>query len=294
MSTIATRLRGYRAMAVALAVCAMAAVGCGSSNDSSTGTQQKATTGSASATSGAPKNLTVCFDGAAPPQEFYTPSHQPTGSEVEILAAIASKANYKLKYSQLQFNGLISALLSKHCDIVAAGMFVKPERLKVIDFAVYSINGQSIMVQKGNAAGVTGYDDSLAGKTIGMTAGYATIPVVQKKCAEIGKGGKKPCKISQFGNATDTYQALKGGKVDAVIDATTAVAYFASQNASTFQLVKTPVFLPSDVGFGVRKTDPALLKTLRQGVDEGYADGSMCKILAKWNIGSTAISPHHC
>jgi len=284
----ASRTRRCRGLGIGVLVAGLLfAIGCGSSDS---GGSTTAKSGGARAT----QNLTVCFDGASPPQEYYASAHKPAGSEVEILQAIADTAHYKLTYHQLQFNGLIPALLSKQCDIVAAGMFVKPDRLKVIDFAIYSVNGQTIMVQKGNKVGITGYDGSLAGKTIGMTAGYATIPVVQKKCAEVGAGAKKPCKVVQFGNPTDTYQALKTGKVDSVIDATTSVAYFTSQNSSTFEIVKTPVLLPSDVGFGVRKGAGALLTSLRTGIDRLYGNGAMCKILTKWNIGATARPPHSC
>jgi polar amino acid transport system substrate-binding protein len=267
--------------------------GCGSSDDdAAAGTTSGGSTSTAA--SAAAKTVAVCFDGASPPQEFYDDAHKPIGSEVEMLQQIAAKQGWKLDFQQLQFNGLISALLSKHCDVVSAGLFVKPEREKVIDFVLNSINGQSLMVEKGSKAGITGYNDSLAGKKIGMPAGYATIPIVQKECAKIKASGKDACSIVQFGNVPDTYNSLKTDKVDTVIDATSSVGYFAAKNADSFQLVNSPPVLPSDVGFGVRKDDTSLRSQLQQGMDDLYSSGAYCKILTKWDIPKTALPQHTC
>jgi polar amino acid transport system substrate-binding protein len=271
------------------------AAACGSSDDDAAAGSTSGGSASTSASAGgAPKTVAICFDGASPPQEFYDDAHKPIGSEVEMLQQIAAKQSWKLEFQQLQFNGLVSALLSKHCDIVAAGLFVKPEREKVIDFVLNSINGQSLMVEKGSKAGITGYDESLAGKKIGMPAGYATIPIVQKECDKIKASGKDACSIVQFGNVPDTYNSLKTNKVDTVIDATSSVGYFAAKNGDSFELVDSPPVLPSDVGFGVRKDDPTLRSQLQQGMDDLYASGAYCKILTKWDIPKTALPQHAC
>jgi polar amino acid transport system substrate-binding protein len=237
--------------------------------------------------------VTVCIDGEAPPQESMSGAHKPIGSEIDILRSIAASNKLALSFTQLQFNGLVPALLSKQCDIAAAGLFVKPERLKVIAMVIYSINGQTLMVRKGNEAGITGYNNSLAGHTIGITAGYSVIPPVEAKCKAVGTNGRKPCSVVTFSSPVDTYQALKAGKVDTVIDATTSEAYFTSKNPTTFEVVKGAPFLTSKVGFGVRKGSP-LVATLTRGVAAMYKNGSMCRILNKWQIGNTASAPHHC
>ena len=137
------------------------------------------------------KQLVACGEGTFPPVEFFTAGHKAVGSEIDIASNIAAKGGYKLLFHQIAFNGLIPALLAKQCDVIAAGLFYKPERAKVINFAIYSQNGQSIMVKKGNSAGITGLNDSLAGKSIAMVAGYTTIPDVEKACAKIQSHGKR-------------------------------------------------------------------------------------------------------
>jgi ABC-type amino acid transport substrate-binding protein len=278
------------ALGSALVVGALALAGCGSSSDGSG--SKSASTGGEPAKA---RSVAVCLDGASPPQESYTASNQPEGSEIDMLSSIASKANLQLKYQKLQFNGLIPALLSKQCDLVSAGLFVKPERTKVVNFVLNSINGQSLMVQKGKDEGITGYNNTLAGKDIGMPSGYATIPVVQKECAKIAKEtGKAACKVVQFGNVPDTYNSLKTGKVDVVIDATSSIGYFAANNASAFQLVDAPPVLPSQVGFAVRKDDAALQGSVQKAMDELYSSGEACEILSKWKIPATALPPAKC
>ena len=240
------------------------------------------------------KRLTACGEGTFPPVEFFTSSHKAVGSELDISKLITAPAGYSLVYHQIQFNGLIPALLAHQCDVITAGLFYKPERAKVINFAIYSQNGQSIMVRKGNSVGITGLNDSLAGKKIGMVAGYTTIPAIQAACKKVSSHGKTACSVVQFATSTDIDEALKQSKVDAVVDSATSIGYVIKQHPSDFQVVPTALLQPSKVGFGFRKGDTALLKLFKNGVTKLYANGGMCKILNKWSIGSTALPPHHC
>jgi polar amino acid transport system substrate-binding protein len=248
----------------------------------------------ASHATSAGKQLVACGEGTFPPVEFFTSSHKAVGSELDISKTIAAQGGYTITFHQIQFNGLIPALLAKQCDLIAAGLFYKPERAKVINFAIYSQNGQSIMVRKGNPAGIKGLDDSLAGKRIGMVAGYTTIPAIEAACKKVASHGKTACSVVQFATSTDNDQALKQGKVDAVVDSATSIGYVIKQHPADFQLVPTSLLQPSRVGFGFRKSDTALLALFRSGVTKLYANGTMCKILNKWSIGSTALPPHHC
>jgi polar amino acid transport system substrate-binding protein len=249
---------------------------------------------SASAHHAAGKKLVACGEGTFPPVEFFTSKHKAVGSELDISKQIAASGGYSLVFHQIQFNGLIPALLAHQCDVIAAGLFYKPERAKVINFAIYSQNGQSIMVRKGNSVHITGLNDSLAGKKIGMVAGYTTIPAIEAACKKVASHGKKACSVVQFATSTDINQALQQSKVDAIVDSATSVGYVIKQHPSLFQLVPTALLQPSKVGFGFRKSDKALLKLFKTGVAKQYANGTMCKILNKWSIGSTALPPHHC
>lgn len=240
------------------------------------------------------KQLTACGEGTFPPVEFFDSSHKAVGSELDIASKIAASGGYKLVYHQIQFNGLIPALLANQCDIITAGLFYKPERAKVINYAIYSQNGQLIMVKKGNSANITGLNDSLAGKHIGMVAGYTTIPAVQAACNKIKAHGKSPCAVVQFATSTDIDEALLTGKVDAVVDSATSIGYAVKVHPTDFQAINTPLLQPSKVGFGFRKSDANLLALFKAGVAKMYANGTMCKILNKWSIGSTSLPGHHC
>lgn len=233
--------------------------------------------------------LIACGDGLAPPVEFFNKKHQAVGFELDIAKAIAAKSGDTIRFHQIQFAGLIPALLAKQCDLISAGMFVKPERTEVINFAIYSINGQLIMVRKGNPGKVTGMNKSLAGKKIGMVSGYATVPVIQEFCKSV----KPSCSVVQFGTSTDINQALKASKVDAIFDAATSVGYIAKLAPKEFQVVKTRLLQPAKVGYGFRKDDSRVAH-FRRSIKAMYADGSMCKILARWGQAPVALPPHRC
>ena len=237
--------------------------------------------------------LVDCGDMAFPPVEFYTANHQPTGAEIDILKSAATMLHKKLVVHQIQFNGIIAALLSKQCDILAAGIFHTSERAKVAHYILYATNGQGMVVRKGNPAKITGLNASAAGKRLGMTSGYSTIPGIKAGCHKLAKQGLKPCTIVLFPSPTDNVNALLQDKTDAAVDSTTAVSYYAKINHN-LQVANPNVLPKSLVGFLVRKNDPALIAGMQRVVNTLYKNGGMCKILNKYGIGVTALPGHHC
>jgi polar amino acid transport system substrate-binding protein len=256
---------------------------CGSSDpDASAGPSAKAST-----------PLVACADLQQPPIEFYE-DNKPTGFEYDLAAKIASDDGRKLDVRQMQFNGLIPALLSKQCDVVIGGVYKTDERTAVVDFVLHSKDGQTLMVQKGNPHKITGFDSSLSGARLGMTTGYSTIPGVEAVCKKIATEGSKACSVVLFDSVTNTDLALKTGKVDAVVDSLTSIGYYAKLHGDFEEVTTAEPILSAEVGFAVRKDDAATRTLVQQGVDRLYESGWVCTEKDKWGIGGTALDPHVC
>jgi polar amino acid transport system substrate-binding protein len=281
-----------RRFACAIAVAALVVSACGESDD-------KAVTGGggqseqfSTVTDG---TLTTCADMGYPPVEFYQDGHVAAGSEIEMGQEIAKNLGLKYEVRQVQLNGIVPALLSKRCDFISAGLYPTPERAKTINFVYKSQDGQSLLVRKGNPAGIQGFDDTIAGKRLGMIAGYATIDEVKKKCDEVAQNGAEPCKVVLFSDNAANVSALKAGKVDAVVDSVVAVSYYAHLNENDFEYVDDAELLfKTKVAFGVRKDDPELQAALEDNVERLYKSDYMCKNLAKWGITASALPPYEC
>lgn len=68
------------------------------------------------------------------------------GIDVEIAASIAKKLNMKLVITDMDFDGLISALATSKIDIIAAGMTVSDERKESVNFSDAYIDAKQVVV----------------------------------------------------------------------------------------------------------------------------------------------------
>jgi polar amino acid transport system substrate-binding protein len=285
------RKRALTAIPAAAAV-ALLAAGCGSSSkSSSTTTSSTTTSASKGAKIAAPASvskagkLIFCSDITYPPEESYAGT-KPVGSDIDIGTDIAKRMGVTARFDNTGFDGIIAALKSKKCDLIISGMNVTPERSKQIDFVTYIKVGQSFMVKKGNPEHITKISD-LAGKSASVEVGTTNKDYLDAQSKKLKAQGKKGIDVTTFPKDTDAASALKTGKVDAYFGDSPVVAYYISKGKNSFTFGGQPIN-PIPVGIGVRKNDE-LKQAVRRAVTAMYADGTMKKILAKYEMSATAL-----
>ena len=272
---------------LALLTIAAFLAGCGGSSKKSATTKTAAPAGGGSAIQ-APASvksagtLVFCSDISYPPEEFYEGS-KPVGSDIDIGTEIAKRMGVKAEFDNTGFDGIIPALLGKKCDAIISGMNDTPERQKQVAFVDYIEVGQSFMVKKGNPEGINGIAD-LAGKSASVEVGTTNKDYLDQQSKKLAK----PIDVVTFPKDTDAANALKTGKVDAYFGDAPVVAYYIEKDPASFSFGGTPIN-PIPVGIAIRKTDTELQSAVKAAVDAMYADGAMGKILAKWQLTSTAM-----
>ena len=294
--TAVVRLRRILGFAAVPAVTALAllAAGCGGSSKSSSSTTTSRTTTASSngAKIAAPASvskagkLVFCSDITYPPEESYEGT-KPVGSDIDIGADIAKRMGVTARFDNTGFDGIIAALKSKKCDLIISGMNDTPQRRKQIDFVDYINVGQSFMVKKGNPEHITKIAD-LAGKSASVEVGTTNKDFLDAQSKKLEAQGKKGIEVTTFPKDTDAASALKTGKVDAYFGDSPVVAYYISTDPKSFTFGGEPVN-PIPVGIGVRKDDTDLKKAVRRAVTVMYADGTMKKILAKYEMSASAL-----
>jgi polar amino acid transport system substrate-binding protein len=269
---------------------AFAGSGCGGGSKSSESTTTTTAGNGASIT--APSaiksagQLVFCSDITYPPEEFYQGS-KPVGSDIEIGAEIAKRMGVKGQFDNTGFDGIIPALLGKKCDAIISGMNDTPERRKQVTFVDYIKVGQSFMVQKGNPEKISGVA-SLAGKSASVEVGTTNKDYLDQQSKTLKSQGKKPIDVVTFPKDTDAANALKTGKVDAYFGDAPVVAYYIEKDPSSFTFGGSPIN-PIPVGIAIRKSDTELASAVKQAINNMYADGTMAKILKKWQLSAAAL-----
>lgn len=228
--------------------------------------------------------ITYCTDATYPPEEFYQGTKL-VGSDIDIGNEIAKRIGVKAKFQNTGFDGIIASLLAKKCDLIISGMNDTAERRKQVAFVDYISVGQSLMVKKGNPKGIKSLT-GLSGKSVAVEVGTTNKLFLDATNVKLKKQGKPSIKIVTFPKDTDAASALKTGRVDSYFGDSPVVAYYVKRDTS-FGFAGSPVN-PIPVGIAIRKGD-ALIAKVQKAVNAAYADGTMKKILAKWQMGAFSL-----
>ena len=277
---------------VALLAIGATLAGCGGSSKSSSSTTTATAAGGGGSAIQAPASvksagsLVFCSDISYPPEEFYKGS-TPVGSDIDIGAEIAKRMGVKAQFDNTGFDGIIPALQGKKCDAIISGMNDTPERQKQVAFVDYIDVGQSFMVKKGNPEGIKGVPD-LAGKSASVEVGTTNKDYLDQQSKKLTGQGKKGIQVTTFPKDTDAANALKTGKVDAYFGDAPVVAYYVKQDPASFAFGGSPIN-PIAVGIAIRKDDTELQTAVKAAVDAMYSDGTMGKILGKWQLSASAM-----
>jgi len=227
--------------------------------------------------------LQFCSDISAPPIEYYTASHVPSGSDVGVGNAIARKLGLKPVWQDVAFSGIIPALQAGHCDAILSQLYIKPSREKVVDFVPYMWSSESLVVRKGDPKHVTGMNLSLCGLSVATTTGTTAGTDTQAESAKCVAAHKKPISISLFTNDITALEQLALGRADAYATTTETAAYYLAKRTGLYAFAGPP-YGKILTGIAVNKGDSVLQKALASAFKSVRADGTYNKVFTKFGI----------
>jgi polar amino acid transport system substrate-binding protein len=237
--------------------------------------------------------LTYCSSISYPPEEFYRGvvtrgreiRPKPVGSDIDIGREVAKRLDLTAAFLHREFSTIIADLLARKCDAIISGLSNTPARRAQVAFADYLVVGQSVMVRKDNPQRIRGPAD-LSGRSVSVERGTTDEAFLRRQSTRLEAAGKRSISIVAYSADTDAASALRKGKVDAYFGDSPVVAYYVARDRS-LAFAGRPVN-PLPVGIAVRKGDPRLAR-IRAAIAAMYADGTMERVLARWNMTSFAL-----
>jgi len=226
------------------------------------------------------------------PNNFYaTDGTTPIGYDVDLAKATAAKLGLRVTYQDMPFGSLITSLQSGRVDMTMAAMNDTAERQKQIDFVDYFRSGITIMVQKGNPAGVTG-PDALCGKAVAVVQGTSQQEFATAQSASCTQGGKPPVAVTATDSDTQNQNQLRTARVAAVVNDLPSAVYIArtAGDGSFFEIVPGEPINGGPYGIGVNKADKPLTTALSGALSALVADGTYRKILDAWGVSQGAVA----
>lgn len=232
--------------------------------------------------------LSFCTDFPAPPQEMYTTSGKPEGSDIDTGNAIAAQFGLKPVYVNTNFDTIIEALTTGKCDLIITGIFITPQRQKQIDFVPYFTAGQSLLVRRGNPQHITDSYTSMCGKTIATQIGDVELTTAQTFSKQCTKAGKPAINILSSTKVDTALEQVTTGRAAAFFYDSPLIAYYEHLQPKEFQAAAPPIGIVLE-GVGVTKSHKTLEHDVALALKRIESNGSYKKILAKWGLQNTKI-----
>ena len=233
--------------------------------------------------------LRVVTDASYAPASSFGPDGRTIiGFEPDLGVALGQLLGVKVVFTNGAFTTLPAMVVGHRADLVMSAMTDTPDREKKLDFVDYFSAGSSILVQRGNPAGI-GDLSSLCGHSVALQRGTTQVDLVsraQRNCAG------KPIVVHLYAANTDALVQVRTGRVDAVLeDYPPAAALVADSRTSAFyQLASTAQYEPGPYGIGVAKDQTQLRGTLARALSTLVRNGRYQAVLRKWGVSAGGVT----
>ena len=224
--------------------------------------------------------LTVATSPDFAPYEFYAldDAGNPTlaGFDVALAQYVADYLGLELEIVPMDFDGTITELGNKKCDLSMAGYSPDPDREIVMDFSnIYYAGGQSFVTVKGN-------EDKFPTLADANKAEYQIGAQIASIQYELAMENTPDADIVTLTKVTDIIAELLTGKLDG--------AFIETAVAETYAIVYTDLAVVHEVPYdqegsviGVSKGNGPLLAAVNLAIASAHEDGSMDRFVAEAN-----------
>ena len=267
---------------VLAALMVFALVACGTSNSGETttaanGESSNTTAAEGESTSGDKKTLIMATNATFPPYE-YKDGENFAGIDVEVAQKIAEKLGMELEIQDVEFGSIIAGVQSGKFDIGMAGISVNEDRKKSVNFSdTYATAKQVVIVTEDSA--IKSLDDLKGDGSMKFGVQQDTTgEILASDTVENDGYGKE--NVVSFKAATDTVQALKTGKVDAVIIDNAPAQNFV--NSTDGLKILDGTWLNESYAIAISKDNNDLLEKVNAALKALTADGTIQSIIDKY------------
>ncbi len=225
-------------------------------------------------------------DGTYPPNEYTGPDGKTlVGFDIELGQAVATRLGVRIDFSNAKFDTILTGIQANRYDLAFSSFTDNKERQAKVDFVDYFSAGTSILVKKGNPAGITSLQD-LCGKPVALESG--TVQVTIAEAASCPGGGK--IQITQLPDDAAARLQVTTGRAVADLNDFPVAAYTAKTagGGNDFEVVGTQVET-APYGVAVSKDLPGLRDAVKAALQAMVDDGSYGALLARYGIEQGAL-----
>lgn len=192
------------------------------------------------------------IDANFPPFAFIDKTGQPSGFDVEAMNWIAEDMGVEVSHQPIEWDGIITSLLTRKIDIIASGMSITAQRAKQVNFTLpYWIIKNVFVVKKDSPLTV---DTLLKGKkVIGVQQGTSEAKWLKEQIT----AQHFNYELKYYNSSPLAVEDLLNGRIDAAAMNDAPAMDAAGKKA--VQVLGSIGMPQEDFGYAVRKEDGELL-----------------------------------
>ncbi|SHI14134.1 transporter substrate-binding domain-containing protein [Pollutimonas bauzanensis] len=226
----------------------------------------------AAAGNAASDTVRIVTDPTFPPMEF-TKAGQRTGFDIELLEALVKEMGKKLEWTDIDFKGLIPAVLSGRSDAAVSAIYITDERKKVVDFTdSYYAGGLVVLTRKDGP--IKSLKD-LDGKKVSVQVGTKSVKYLQDSYPKVQR--------VEVEKNEEMFNLVGIGRSDAAVTGKPAAKLYAQAHPDLAVLDEQ--ITTEEYGIAVSKDQPGLTKDFNAALQRIKANGTYQKIVDKWFEG---------
>ena len=220
--------------------------------------------------------LRVGFDAGYMPFEMTDKSGNYIGFDIDLARELAKAMGVKFVPVNVDFDGMIPALLTGKIDVIMSGMTITQERNLKIGFSdPYIVVGQSILLNKKLEGKITSWEQL-------NDPQYHVVSRQGTTGEEATKRHLPKAQFKTFEKEADGALEVANDRADAwVYDMPFNVVFYAEQGQGKVIHLDKP-FTYEPLGIGIRQGDPDFLNFLNTFLRQVKADGRYDRIYDKW------------
>ncbi|QBJ93211.1 ABC transporter substrate-binding protein [Streptomyces seoulensis] len=228
---------------------------------------------------------------AAPLGFHATDNKTVIGVEPDLAYLVAGVLGLKPHLDTVSWENIFVGLDSAKYDVGFSNITVTEERKEKYDFATYREDNLGFATKKGSGLKVTG-PAALAGRNVAVSSGTNQEKLLVEWSKENEKAGRGPIHIKYYQDESDTYLALRSGRIDVYVGPNPTAAYHAATTGQT-EVVGTC----SGAGATLQgliaattKKDSGLAKPLADALNHVIQNGTYAKVLKRWGLSDEAVT----
>ncbi|MCP3943965.1 MAG: amino acid ABC transporter substrate-binding protein [Desulfobacteraceae bacterium] len=223
------------------------------------------------------KKIINGIDANFPPFAYIDKTGNPSGFDVDAMNWIAKQMGYEVENKAFDWDGIVTNLLTNKIDIVASGMSITPDRLKMVAFTDPYWTVQHVMVVKKKSDLVLA-NLMNGNKVIGVQQGT---PEAKWLKDEARKNGWN-MELRYYNSSPQAIEDILNGRIAAV-----AMNDAPAKDAAGKKAVKvlgTFGMPPENFGYALRKENTKLMADINEGLKRLMASPYWQELIKKYDI----------